>query len=135
MDEKPRLLDQMRERIRLKHYSIRTERVYCEWVKRYIRFHQYRHPLEMGAPEIEAFLTELTSGAMCRHQRKIRRYRRYCFLIKKCKKGDRFIFSGQLMAYCFLCALYQARQSALSHRQSDESRWLTGRIAHSAVVR
>lgn len=59
MDGKPRLLGQMRERIRLKHYSIRTERVYCEWVKRFIRFHQYRHPLDMGAPEIEAFLTEL----------------------------------------------------------------------------
>ncbi|WP_312957172.1 integron integrase [Stutzerimonas nitrititolerans] len=59
MDGKPRLLDQMRERIRLKHYSIRTERVYCEWVKRFIRFHQYRHPQEMGAQEIEAFLTEL----------------------------------------------------------------------------
>ncbi|WP_439887829.1 integron integrase [Pseudomonas sp. MBLB4123] len=59
MDGKPRLLDQMRERIRLKHYSIRTERVYCEWVKRFIRFHQYRHPLDMGAAEVEAFLTEL----------------------------------------------------------------------------
>lgn len=59
MDGKPRLLDQMRERIRLKHYSIRTERVYCEWIKRFIRFHQYRHPQEMGAQEIKAFLTEL----------------------------------------------------------------------------
>lgn len=59
MDGKPRLLDQVREHIRLKHYSIRTERVYCEWVKRYIRFHQYRHPLEMGAPEVEAFLSDL----------------------------------------------------------------------------
>lgn len=59
MDGKPRLLDQMRERIRLKHYSIRTERVYCEWVRRFIRFHQYRHPQDMGAAEVEAFLTEL----------------------------------------------------------------------------
>lgn len=59
MDGKPRLLDQMRERIRLKHYSIRTERVYCEWVRRFIRFHQYRHPQEMGAAEVEAFLTDL----------------------------------------------------------------------------
>uniref|UniRef100_A4XWW3 Integron integrase n=1 Tax=Ectopseudomonas mendocina (strain ymp) TaxID=399739 RepID=A4XWW3_ECTM1 len=59
MDDKPRLLDQMRDRIRLKHYSIRTERVYCEWVKRFIRFHHYRHPQEMGAPEVEAFLTDL----------------------------------------------------------------------------
>lgn len=59
MDGKPRLLDQMRERIRLKHYSIRTEQVYCEWVKQFIRFHQYRHPVDMGAPEVEAFLTDL----------------------------------------------------------------------------
>lgn len=59
MDGKPRLLDQMRERIRLKHYSIRTEKVYCEWVKQFIRFHQYRHPAEMGAVEVEAFLTDL----------------------------------------------------------------------------
>ncbi len=59
MDGRPRLLDQVRDQIRLKHYSIRTERVYCEWVKRYIRFHKYRHPLEMGAAEIEAFLSDL----------------------------------------------------------------------------
>ena len=44
MDGKPRLLEQVREQIRLKHYSIRTEHVYCEWVKRFIRFHSYRHP-------------------------------------------------------------------------------------------
>ena len=59
MDGKPRLLDQMRERIRIKHYSIRTEHVYCEWVKQFIRFHKYRHPAEMGASDVEAFLTEL----------------------------------------------------------------------------
>lgn len=46
MDGKPRLLDQVRDQIRLKHYSIRTERVYCEWIKRYVRFHNYRHPME-----------------------------------------------------------------------------------------
>ncbi len=59
MDGKPRLLDQLRDQIRLKHYSIRTERVYCEWVKRFIRFHNYRHPEEMGAAEVEAFLSDL----------------------------------------------------------------------------
>lgn len=59
MDGKPKLLDQMRDRIRVKHYSIRTEQVYCEWVKRFIRFHRYRHPLEMGAPEVEEFLSDL----------------------------------------------------------------------------
>jgi hypothetical protein len=38
------MLDQVREQIRLKHYSIRTEQVYCKWVKRFIRFHRYQHP-------------------------------------------------------------------------------------------
>lgn len=59
MEGKPRLLDQMRDRIRVRHYSIRTEQVYCDWVKQFIRFHRYRHPAEMGAPEVEAFLTDL----------------------------------------------------------------------------
>ena len=59
MDDKPKLLDQVREQIRLRHYSIRTEAVYLEWVKRFIRFHRYRHPLEMGAAEVEAFLSDL----------------------------------------------------------------------------
>ncbi|MEK1904281.1 MAG: integron integrase [Pseudomonas sp.] len=58
-DGKPKLLTQVRQQIRVRNYSIRTETVYAEWVKRYIRFHQYRHPLEMGAAEIEAFLTHL----------------------------------------------------------------------------
>ena len=58
-DGKPKLLAQVRQQIRLRNYSIRTETVYAEWVKRYIRFHQYRHPQEMGAAEIEAFLTHL----------------------------------------------------------------------------
>ncbi len=59
MDGKPKLLDQLRDQIRLKHYSIRTERVYCEWVKQFIRFHAYRHPAEMGAAEVEEFLSDL----------------------------------------------------------------------------
>ncbi|MEX6503186.1 integron integrase [Pseudomonas zhanjiangensis] len=58
-DAKPKLLVQVRQQIRLRNYSIRTEAVYAEWVKRYIRFHRYRHPAEMGAPEVEAFLTHL----------------------------------------------------------------------------
>lgn len=59
MDDKPKLLDQVREQIRLRHYSIRTEAVYLEWVKRFIRFHKYRHPQDMGAAEVEAFLSDL----------------------------------------------------------------------------
>ncbi len=56
---KPKLLDQVRERIRLKHYSIRTEQAYGDWVRRFVLFHGKRHPADMGAREIEAFLTHL----------------------------------------------------------------------------
>jgi integrase len=52
-----RLLDQMREILRMHHYSIRTEEAYLEWVKRYIFFHNKRHPSDMGENEVSAFLT------------------------------------------------------------------------------
>jgi integron integrase len=54
-----RLLDQVREAVRLRHYSIRTEQAYVDWIKRFIRFHGKRHPRELGAAEVEAFLTHL----------------------------------------------------------------------------
>jgi integron integrase len=55
----PKLLDQVRDKLRVKHYSIRTEQAYTGWIKRYIFFHGKRHPKDMGAAEIEAFLTHL----------------------------------------------------------------------------
>lgn len=55
----PKLLDQVRARLRVKHYSIRTERSYVDWIKRSILFHGKRHPKDMGAPELEAFLSHL----------------------------------------------------------------------------
>jgi integron integrase len=54
-----KLLDLVREAIRLRHYSIRTEQAYVDWIKRYILFHHKRHPQDMGVAEIEAFLTHL----------------------------------------------------------------------------
>jgi len=56
---KPRLLDQMREALRSRHYSRRTEQTYCHWVKRFVHFHNVRHPAEMAESEINAFLTHL----------------------------------------------------------------------------
>jgi integron integrase len=55
----PRLLDQVVGKIRLKHYSIRTEQSYLDWIKRFIHFSGKRHPRDMGAAEVEAFLTHL----------------------------------------------------------------------------
>jgi integrase len=56
---KPRLLDRVREAVRIRHYSRRTEKAYVHWIKRYIFFHGKRHPIEMGAAEVTAFLTSL----------------------------------------------------------------------------
>lgn len=60
MNPKPKkLLDQVRDAIRLKHYSYRTEQSYVGWIRRFILFHNKRHPQEMGIAEVEAFLTSL----------------------------------------------------------------------------
>jgi len=58
---KKKLLDIVRDKIRLKHYSISTEKTYIFWIKHYIFFHNKKHPIEMGKDEIEAFLTFLAT--------------------------------------------------------------------------
>lgn len=57
--QRPKLLDQLREALRSRHYSRRTEQAYCLWVKRCIKFHPLRHPAEMAEREINAFLKHL----------------------------------------------------------------------------
>ena len=59
--ERPKLLDQARDAIRVRHYSIRTEETYIQWIKRYIFFHHKKHPREIGEAEITAFLTHLAA--------------------------------------------------------------------------
>jgi integron integrase len=55
------LLDQVRSAMRLRHYSYRTEQQYVSWIRRFILFHNRRHPMEMGGPEVEAFLSHLAT--------------------------------------------------------------------------
>jgi integron integrase len=55
----PKLLEQVRTALRLKHYSYKTEQTYVQWIRRYILFHNKRHPKDMGAVEVEAFLSHL----------------------------------------------------------------------------
>jgi integron integrase len=59
MSYKPRLLDQVREAIRTRHYSYRTEQQYVAWIRRFIIFHGRRHPRELGGKEVEDFLSHL----------------------------------------------------------------------------
>jgi len=57
----PRLLDRVRDKLRKLHYSHRTEEAYVGWIKRFIWFHNKRHPKDMGAAEVEAFLSNLAT--------------------------------------------------------------------------
>ncbi|MFL6516067.1 MAG: integron integrase [Chthoniobacterales bacterium] len=57
----PRLLDQVRQHLRVRHYSIRTEQAYVDWIRRFILFHRKRHPGTMAEPEITSFLTHLAA--------------------------------------------------------------------------
>jgi len=59
--QRPKLLDQVRQAIRTRHYSYRTEKAYVHWIKRYILFHHKRHPVEMGEAEIGQFLSALAT--------------------------------------------------------------------------
>src|SRR5688572_30786720 len=58
---KPKLLDQVRQAIRARHYSYMTEKTYVGWIKRFIFFHDKRHPDEMGEPEVARFLSSLAT--------------------------------------------------------------------------
>jgi integron integrase len=62
-DATPRLMDRMHAELRTRHYSPRTEQAYCNWVKRFLRFHGMRHPADMREAEINAFLTYLAVEA------------------------------------------------------------------------
>jgi integron integrase len=63
MPEGRGLFEVVREKIRTRHLALRTEQAYLQWVRRYVNFHGRKHPREMGAPEVEAFLTHLAVGA------------------------------------------------------------------------
>ena len=56
-----KLLEQVRQTLRVKHYSLATERCYCQWIRRFIFFHGVKHPNTMGADEVERFLTHLAT--------------------------------------------------------------------------
>lgn len=58
----PKLMDRVRESLRAHRYALSTERTYCHWIKRFIFFHGKRHPADMGAAEVEAFLSHLATA-------------------------------------------------------------------------
>src|SRR4029450_5706325 len=63
MEPKTKLLDQVRDAIRLRHLSLRTEEAYLGWIRRFVLFHHKRHPNDMGAEAVQAFLSHLAVHA------------------------------------------------------------------------
>lgn len=61
VEGKSKFLSQVRDKLRFKHYSLRTEQAYIGWIKRFILFHHKRHPAEMGGAEVTVFLTHLAT--------------------------------------------------------------------------
>jgi hypothetical protein len=59
-----RLLDRVRAKVRLRHFSLRTEQAYVAWVRRFVLFHGKRHPAEMGGAEVVEFLSHLAVEGM-----------------------------------------------------------------------
>ncbi len=77
MGDKPKLLEQVHEAMRARHYSRRTEEAYVQWIKRFIFFHDKRHPASMGGEEVNAFLSWLATERNVSASRKIKRSARY----------------------------------------------------------
>src|ERR1041384_6034605 len=85
---KAKLLDRVRETIRFKHYSLRTEHVYLDWIKRFILFHGKRHPDEMGAPEVREFLTDLATRGQVAASTQNQAFSASLFLYKEVLKQE-----------------------------------------------
>lgn len=89
MNKRPKkLLDQVRDLIRLKHYSIRTEQTYLSWIKRYVLFHNKRHPKDMGKIEIEAFLSPLAMDLKVSASTQNQAFNALLFLYREVLKKD-----------------------------------------------
>lgn len=77
--QKKKLIDLVREQIRVKHYSMKTEKTYIGWIKRYIFYHQKKHPVDMGKTEIEVFLTHLAVERKVSATTQNQAFNVYCF--------------------------------------------------------
>ena len=87
---KPKLLDQVRQAIRTRHYSSKTEESYVHWIKRFIFFHSKRHPAEMGEKEIAKFLSSLASELHVSASTQNQAIERYIVSLPRCgAKRDR----------------------------------------------
>jgi integron integrase len=135
--DKPRLLDRVRNVIRCKHYSIRTEQTYVDWIKRYIYFHHKQHPEEMGEEHISAFLTHLAVdrkvAGSTQNQALCALVFLYCEVLKKeIGKFEDFIRAKRPQKLPVVFTRQEVKQVLL---QLDGVRWLLGQLLYGAGLR
>ena len=95
----PRLLDRVRAAVRVRHYSIRTEECYAAWIRRFILFHDKRHPLEMGAVEINQFLSHLATDGRVSASTQNQAFSALLFLYQKVLEVDPGRIEGVVRAF------------------------------------
>jgi integrase len=98
MPHHPRLLDRVRQAIRVRHYSRRTEDAYTGWIRRFIGFHKLRHPSEMGVAEIAAFLSWLAERRQVSASTQNQALQALLFLYREVVGADPGIVSGIVRA-------------------------------------
>jgi site-specific recombinase XerD len=94
----PRLLDQVRDRLRVKHYSMRTKDTYFQWIRRIILFHGNKHPRAMLGPQVEAFLSHLAKDALVAASTQNRALAALLFLYREVLQIDLRWMDGVLRA-------------------------------------
>jgi len=134
---KPKLLDQVRDAIRTRHYSYRTEEAYIGWIKRFIFFHHKRHPAEMGPPEITQFLTTLAVDRQVSASTQNQALAAVLFLYQQvlgCEPGwlDGIVRAkrGERLPVVLTCAEVQALLAAL-----DGVAWIMAMLLYGAGLR
>ncbi|BBO79603.1 integron integrase [Desulfosarcina ovata subsp. sediminis] len=134
---KPRLLDQVRDVIRCKHYSIRTENTYTEWVRRYILFHNKRHPKDLNEKHISAFLTHLAVNRKVTSSTQNQALCALVFLYRQVLKMDLGNFENVIRAKkpSKLPVVFTREEVRQILLQLNGVHWLMGQLLYGAGLR
>lgn len=137
MSDSPKLLEQVRSLIRLKHYSIRTEDTYISWIKRYIYFHNKRHPKDMGENEVKAFLTDLAVNRNVAASTQNQAFNALLFLYREVLKQDFGDFSDTVRAKKprKLPVVFSKEEIRKILNQLDGQKWLMAQLMYGAGLR
>ena len=136
-EQSPRLLDRVRNVIRCKHYSIRTEQSYVDWIKRYIYFHNKRHPKDMGESHISDFLTYLAVKKKVASSTQNQAMCALVFLYREVLKKDIGDFEGLIRAKKTqkLPVVFTREEVKQILLQLNGANWLMGQLIYGAGLR